>query len=258
MLRDHDGGVGQHLVEGKFNFLQHHLAGLNLGDVQDVTDDTQQMLRGNQHFGQLIALPAVRSLIHRQPGHADDGIERGADFVTHIGEKIRFCLRRLPDQLGRLAGEFLHFALGHQAAHRDTDKLQPIRQIGQASELDFNRKFRPRLAQRNNLPLQQGFRRRAEKNPEVPPLLFPIVFGHNIGDVHVFEFVSAVSQKLLHTGVGEVNAAAVIDDQHAFRRQFKNLPIPSLGLSQLQFCTLELAHVGTDQAISVGFSSRVL
>ena len=53
-------------------------------------NDVEQMLAGRVDTVQTLALPVVHAIAPHQVGHAGDGVERGADFVAHVGQKGRF------------------------------------------------------------------------------------------------------------------------------------------------------------------------
>lgn len=82
-------------------------AGLHLGDIQNVGDHRQKMLAAvfDRLEGSQIALAYLGSL--QQLGIAQDRIERRAQFMAHIGEKLR---------LGRTGGFGGRAGLGQNAA----------------------------------------------------------------------------------------------------------------------------------------------
>ena len=43
------------------------------------------------HRLKILALLGSQFGVERQIGHADDAVERGADFVAHIGQELAFC-----------------------------------------------------------------------------------------------------------------------------------------------------------------------
>ena len=68
-----------------------HLAGLDLGKVEDVIDQPQQMTAGTLDFlevGDEVLLAAVGRVFLKDLAVADDGVERGAQFVAHIGQEL--------------------------------------------------------------------------------------------------------------------------------------------------------------------------
>jgi len=77
-------------VEGLL--LQLHLAGLDLGEVQDVIDDGQQGIpTAADRLGE-VALLASEGRVEQQAAHADDGIHRGANLVAHGGQERALSL----------------------------------------------------------------------------------------------------------------------------------------------------------------------
>src|SRR5262249_37432523 len=90
-------GLGNVLnaVIGQF---QYELARLDLGQIEYVVDQSQQMfavglkaLEDAQHLLRRLAVSAIR----HQFRIAQDGIERRAQLMAHIGEKLRLVLARL-------------------------------------------------------------------------------------------------------------------------------------------------------------------
>ena len=99
--RDDDREIAQQAFGGKGLGLEHHLAGLDLGEIEDVVEQRQQRTRGAS------GLLGVVGLTHRQRGffeqgeHAQHGVHGRADFMAHVGQKPALGQRRL---LGGLAG----------------------------------------------------------------------------------------------------------------------------------------------------------
>src|SRR5690606_11415009 len=90
--------------------LHRELAGLDLGHVEYVIDDSEQIFAAAVNVPHifLVAFRAERSeqrLLH-QFGEADNGVKRCAQFVRHVGEEFRF----------RLVGRFRPFLLAHVLA----------------------------------------------------------------------------------------------------------------------------------------------
>ena len=75
---------------------QVHLAGLDLGHVEDVVDQRQQVLAGAEDVLRvfLVALVAERAehLADHDLGEAVDGVERRAQLVAHIGQELALGL----------------------------------------------------------------------------------------------------------------------------------------------------------------------
>ena len=77
-----------------------HLSGLDLGQIENVVDQRQKMagstLDAFKRLDLIVAVEFARILLQHL-GHADDGIERRAQFVRHVGKKAGFraaCLLR--------------------------------------------------------------------------------------------------------------------------------------------------------------------
>ena len=93
------------------------LAGLDLGKIQHVVDQTQQTVRGGIDPLQVVALLGVEFGAQGQAGHADDGVHGGADFVAHVGQKITLALvGRFGLLLGQHQGAFHAQLLGEVQA----------------------------------------------------------------------------------------------------------------------------------------------
>ncbi len=67
--------------------LQHELPRLDLGEVEDVVDDREQGLARIADGGEVLALLGAELALEDQFGHADDGVQRRADFVAHVGQE---------------------------------------------------------------------------------------------------------------------------------------------------------------------------
>src|SRR6516162_1155906 len=89
-------GLGNVLnaVIRKFEF---ELAGLDLGKIEHVIDESEQMLtvglKPFEYANHLLGWLTVSAVRH-QFGIAQDGIEWGAQLMAHIGEKLRLVLAR--------------------------------------------------------------------------------------------------------------------------------------------------------------------
>ena len=79
------------LVEIEIVEEQVHLAGLDLGDVEDVVDHRQQVLAGGADLlqvGDLLAAPVELRVLEQHLAVADDGVERRAQLVAHLGQEL--------------------------------------------------------------------------------------------------------------------------------------------------------------------------
>ena len=115
----HLGDLLEHLREEEISGVHLQLAGLDLGEVEDVVEDAQQILRGLVDLFHVLALLGLQVGHQGQVGQADDGVHGGADLVAHVGQEAALGLvGRLCGFLGQ--GQALHGqiqipgALGHQ------------------------------------------------------------------------------------------------------------------------------------------------
>ena len=81
--------LGKHHIDVEGRDLQLLLTGLNLGDVHDVVDDAQQLLVVLLYQTDKLLTLSIILNIRQHAGEADDGIQRGTDFVTHVGNESR-------------------------------------------------------------------------------------------------------------------------------------------------------------------------
>ena len=91
----------KHMTQFEVGLLDPQLAGINLGKIENVVDQPQQMLTGTLNFHQVVALERRWFGLQGQVGHAEDSVHRRANLVAHIGQKRRLGLRR---HLGPFAG----------------------------------------------------------------------------------------------------------------------------------------------------------
>ncbi len=66
--------------------------GLDLGEVEDVVDEGQEVARGGMCHGEVLVLTGVEVGLESQSGHVQDGVHRGADLVAHGRQKRAFGL----------------------------------------------------------------------------------------------------------------------------------------------------------------------
>ena len=104
--------VADHTLDFEVGEFQFQLAGLDLRQIENVVDEIEQVVGGSGDLGQPVGVAHVGDLAAEQVGEADDGVHRGADFVTHVGQKLALAAA---GRLGRLHRDD-HFgaALGYQ------------------------------------------------------------------------------------------------------------------------------------------------
>ena len=86
-------------------FVQLELAGIDLGEVEDVVDDVVKMLAALVDELGVFRLARLERAHHPQLerlGETDDRVERRAQFVAHIGEELRLGDIRPLSRLFRL------------------------------------------------------------------------------------------------------------------------------------------------------------
>ncbi len=94
--RDHAHGFGQQRIEIELLEIEPDAAGLDLRHVENVVDDVEQILPAAADVAAIFAIlvgaeRAEHARLH-DLGKADDGVERRAQLVAHIGEEFRLGL----------------------------------------------------------------------------------------------------------------------------------------------------------------------
>ncbi|MNG90304.1 hypothetical protein D3C79_491940 [compost metagenome] len=137
VLRQQVGGVLDHRAHVEGDTLQFQLAGIELGQVENIVEQLHQHLARVVGNRQLLALLTGQRAVQGQGDHAEHAVERGADLVAHVGQERGTCLGHVQ---GALTG-FLQFLIGlAQAAvaglelggARRNDVFQLIQVLGQA------------------------------------------------------------------------------------------------------------------------------
>ena len=94
--RDDAHGIGQQRVELEILEIEADAASLDLRHVEDVVDDVEQILPAAADVAAILAVflgaeRAEHARLH-DLGETDDGVERRAQLVAHIGEEFRLGL----------------------------------------------------------------------------------------------------------------------------------------------------------------------
>ena len=111
-LLDEGYGVLQSARQMERGRGQLHAASLDLGQIQDIVDEREQVLTGCVDVLEVFILLVVELAEHPLDQHlreADDGIEGRAELMRHVGEKLRLVAT------GRLELPALLFGLAEQA-----------------------------------------------------------------------------------------------------------------------------------------------
>jgi hypothetical protein len=96
-------------VQVEFRALDFEMPGFDLGEVENVVDNGKQRFAGAAYGFDAIALGGIEISRQEHGGHADDSVQRRADFMAHGGQEIAF-----------LAGGYFRFASSLQ---RPVDQL---------------------------------------------------------------------------------------------------------------------------------------
>jgi len=80
-----DQGAHFHLLR-----LERKLARFDLGEIQNVVDQSQQRAGGAFDGGEIFRLLPVELGLQRELGHADDRVHGSPDFMAHVGQKFAF------------------------------------------------------------------------------------------------------------------------------------------------------------------------
>ena len=83
-------GITQSVPQIKRQRFQVEFARFDLGKIQNIVEQQQQRIGRRRHHREVIALLRRQVGVAQQFAHADDAVHRGADFVTHVGEKLAF------------------------------------------------------------------------------------------------------------------------------------------------------------------------
>jgi hypothetical protein len=117
-VADDGGDVVEHRREVEVGVLQVHPTGLDLGQVEDVVHEQQQVPSGDLHLGQPFELGRRGIFLLQQEVESEDGVQRGANLVRHVGQEFALGgVRRLGGLLGPAQGCFRFLAVldvGHE------------------------------------------------------------------------------------------------------------------------------------------------
>ena len=108
--------------------IELHPPGLDLGEVEDVVDQREQVAAGAEHAVERLEVLLERlGVLPQHLGDADDGVERRAQLVAHVGQELRLVLARYLE----LAALVLNFVEQPHVLDRDRrlvgEGLEPAR-----------------------------------------------------------------------------------------------------------------------------------
>ena len=107
---------GEDAVHAELHRLHIHLAGLHLGQVQQVVDHVQQALgrfADVLHLSLLLRVQVAVHAVHQQAGQGQDRVQRCAELMAHVGQEARLGIAHAAQLLGFL---FQFGVQGHHAA----------------------------------------------------------------------------------------------------------------------------------------------
>src|SRR6185437_9070293 len=91
----------QDLVEVEVDILDRELARLDLGEVENVVDDAEQMLARTFDLENIVALTRGEVGLQREVRKPDYGVHRCPDLVAHVGKEDALGFARLECRPGR-------------------------------------------------------------------------------------------------------------------------------------------------------------
>ena len=91
-----------------------HVAGLNLGQVEDIVDEGKQCFPRMGNTAGVTPLFLIEIAFQKQARHAKHSVHGGANLVGHIGQKLTFGRVRSLGCIARVA-KFKGLALRHPA-----------------------------------------------------------------------------------------------------------------------------------------------
>ena len=113
-----------------------HLAGFDLREVEDVVDESQEMLRRRVDLlkvRHVLVVAVVLGLFLHHFGVADDGVERRPKLMAHSGEELALGgVCGLGRHLRLLQLPLLAFPCGDVLGHRDHPGSLPVRVLEHA------------------------------------------------------------------------------------------------------------------------------
>ena len=90
--RENFQGIVQRVSQLEWAWVKIKLSGFDLGEIQNIVNDLQQGV-GRLPYGVEIPLLFGRGVGgQRQLCHAEDGVHRRSDLVTHVGEELTLRL----------------------------------------------------------------------------------------------------------------------------------------------------------------------
>ena len=109
-------GLPQDVPQRELGVVELELAGLDLGEVEQVVDHLQQGVGRGLDDRQVLPLLGGQRRVEGELGHAEDGVHGGADLVADVGQELVLGparrLRRLLGPPQHLLGALLVVDVG--------------------------------------------------------------------------------------------------------------------------------------------------
>ena len=80
--------LANEIVKTELGLLHLHLAGLNLGEVQNVVDDSKERLGRRLGPVDIFMLLGIQLGLEAKMAQPDDGVHGSADLMAHVGQKL--------------------------------------------------------------------------------------------------------------------------------------------------------------------------
>ena len=134
------------------DILEFELSSLDLGEVQKVVDDVEQVLARALHGLGVLALSACEPRFQQQLRHAQNAVHRRADLVAHPGEERAFrvvcCFRRFARQAQRFLALLGRGEQSFDAVRHVVERFGGLADFGRARGIDAHRMVAPTEAVR--------------------------------------------------------------------------------------------------------------
>src|SRR6185312_1177216 len=228
LVAHHAGAIGHDVAHVDGFVIDGELAGLAFRQVQHAVDDGEQVAAALQNVGDvggvILVVELAEQLALHDLGEADDGVERRAQLVAHVGDEARLGA-------AGLFGLQLCFAIALLA-------FLDLGEIGEEEELaavaggtaaDAN----PAIVVKLELAAGGGQREQVRRLVGTQHLLVD-----EMRDRRKFDAFAAQRgerrEEVADLAVGDDDAAAGIDQDHAFMRAFQRVGETRLGGAALR------------------------
>ena len=94
------GGLFENVPQVELDRIEFHLAGLDLGEVEDVVDHGEQRIRRGAGGLDVVALLRGELGVQSQFRHSQDAVHGRPDLMAHVGQELAL------GQVGRGRGQF--------------------------------------------------------------------------------------------------------------------------------------------------------